>query len=103
MGTQYLMNNVNQKYIVAHRLDKVTSGVLMIPKNQEIAKIYGNLFSDKSNITKYYIGVLEKSPLHIKGLITHPIEYSNSKHRAILSTLLTDSSKSAHTHYEVLA
>eukprot|EP01083_Nonionella_stella_P242396 845543_1 len=44
-----------------HRLDKVTSGILLLAKSSEIAKLLSEAFRDKT-VTKYYIALSNKKP-----------------------------------------
>jgi len=44
-----------------HRLDKVTSGILLFAKSSEIAKLLSEAFRDKT-VTKYYIALSNKKP-----------------------------------------
>lgn len=51
-----------------HRLDKVTSGLLIIAKNSHVASEFGRLFQKKL-IEKYYIALSDKKPKKKQGLI----------------------------------
>lgn len=45
-----------------HRLDRVTSGILLLAKTQEAAASLSNSFRTKVNMTKYYIALSNKKP-----------------------------------------
>lgn len=45
-----------------HRLDRVTSGILLLAKNQETARSLSESFRSKENVTKYYIALTSKKP-----------------------------------------
>ncbi len=58
-----------------HRLDKITSGLLVIAKNQKTAAEFGKIFSDKK-IQKYYLAISNKKPSKKQGLIKGDMERS---------------------------
>lgn len=51
-----------------HRLDKITSGLLIFAKNYESAKIFGELFNNHQ-VEKYYLAISDKKPTKKQGLI----------------------------------
>ncbi|WP_076416987.1 TIGR01621 family pseudouridine synthase [Colwellia sp. UCD-KL20] len=51
-----------------HRLDKMTSGLLIFAKNSETAKAFQQLF-EQHNIQKYYLALSDKKPKKKQGLI----------------------------------
>lgn len=59
--------NVPQLWLV-HRLDKITSGVLILAKHAQAAAIFGQLFTDK-HIEKYYLAIATKKPKKKQGTI----------------------------------
>ncbi|NRA72455.1 MAG: TIGR01621 family pseudouridine synthase [Gammaproteobacteria bacterium] len=59
--------NYSQLYPV-HRLDKMTSGLLIFAKTSEIAAQFGQLFNDRL-IEKYYLALSDKKPKRKQGLI----------------------------------
>ncbi len=56
-----IIKNINSQYRLVHRLDKETSGLLLIAKNLNFAKKISHLFKQKE-ITKYYIALCEGNP-----------------------------------------
>jgi tRNA pseudouridine32 synthase/23S rRNA pseudouridine746 synthase len=56
-----------------HRLDKVTSGLIVFAKDSEAASVFGELFSHKK-IQKTYIALSDKRPSKKQGLIKGDIE-----------------------------
>ncbi|WNE39948.1 MAG: hypothetical protein GBAus27B_000015 [Mycoplasmataceae bacterium] len=48
--------------IAAHRLDKVTKGLVIYPKNPSAKRTLYKAMGDKSQITKNYLAICEKSP-----------------------------------------
>ncbi len=57
----HIIKNINTEYRLVHRLDKETSGLLLIAKNLNYAKKLSFLFKEKK-ITKFYIAVCEGDP-----------------------------------------
>lgn len=57
---------------LVHRLDKDTSGLLVIAKNQESFFYLKSLFQDKK-IKKYYIALVHGKPKESKGIIDAPM------------------------------
>ena len=57
----HIIKNINVQYRLVHRLDKETSGLLLIAKNLNYAKKLSFLFKQKE-ITKFYIALCEGIP-----------------------------------------
>ena len=57
----HIIKNINEQYRLVHRLDKETSGLLLIAKNLNYAKKLSFLFKQKE-ITKFYIAICEGIP-----------------------------------------
>ncbi|MBU2871816.1 TIGR01621 family pseudouridine synthase [Colwellia sp. E2M01] len=51
-----------------HRLDKMTSGIVIFAKNLAAAQTFGQLFSEHK-IEKYYLAISDKKPTKKQGLI----------------------------------
>jgi len=64
MKKQY---TVTELYPV-HRLDKMTSGLVLFAKNRKSAQIFGQLFETHA-IEKYYLAISDKKPTKKQGLI----------------------------------
>ena len=61
------LQNLNQfpyksRIYGVHRLDKVTSGILLLAKNKETANALVNCFREKKDVTKLYIALSDKKP-----------------------------------------
>lgn len=54
---------------LVHRLDKVTSGILVLAKNADAAAVFGQLFEQK-HIDKYYLALCTKKPKKKQGTVT---------------------------------
>lgn len=66
---EYLQAEFNyDKLWLLHRLDKLTSGIILIGKNEEAAAKFGQLFSEKA-IQKYYVAIGTQKPNKKQGKI----------------------------------
>jgi len=85
-----LLNEVSQKtgggslYLV-HRLDKMTSGLLILAKSSNVAAKFGVLF-ETHRIQKYYLALTEKKPKKKQGLISGDMVRSRRSSWKLLST-----------------
>ena len=61
ISIDHIIKNISLQYRLVHRLDKETSGLLLIAKNLNSAKKLSSLFKQKE-ITKFYIALCEGSP-----------------------------------------
>ena len=61
ISIDHIIKSISLEYKLVHRLDKDTSGLLIISKNKNTAKIFGNLFKLKL-ISKTYLGICEGIP-----------------------------------------
>lgn len=57
---------------IVHRLDRVTSGVMICAKNEETLKFLQKQFQDRK-VNKTYLALTDKQPKHLKALIDAPI------------------------------
>ena len=73
-----IIKKISNDYRLVHRLDKETSGLLIIAKNLEYSKIFGALFKQK-NINKSYIAICEGKPKLSESIIKLDIRNKNSK------------------------
>ena len=63
-----IIKNLSPKISLVHRLDKETSGALLISKNYKTSRFFGNLFKEKK-INKFYLAVCNKCPRKKNGII----------------------------------
>ncbi len=84
---------------IVHRLDKETSGVILLPKNQEYFEYLKSLFKT-GDIKKTYIALVFGTPKNNEGIINAPIGIKNGTlKRSVHSRKMA---KSAVTEYKVL-
>ena len=85
---------------IVHRLDKDTSGLIVVAKNNKSFEYLKNLFKDRK-VVKKYLTLVHGKVKDKKGTITKSISLSKKDHRK-KSALLDDKSKRAWTEYRVI-
>lgn len=86
-----------EKVFIVHRIDKDTSGLLIIARNEEAHKHFNTLF-EKRSLTKFYYGLVVGSLADEDGVYDQPIE----PHPVIQGRMRVGrKGKSAITHYHV--
>lgn len=84
---------------IVHRLDKDTSGIMLIPKNQAYFEYLKSLFRE-SKIKKIYLAIVYGVPKKKKGIIDKPIGIKDGTvKRSVFSKKMA---KPAITEYKVL-
>ena len=93
------IENENDKnnYRLVHRLDKYTSGALIVAKKRESASFYTQKFLSKQ-IKKTYLALTRGVPDTKTGVISFPLEKSNQKKMSKNQNQFQD----AVTQYEVI-
>ena len=74
----HIIKNINLQYRLVHRLDKETSGLLLIAKNLKYAKKLSFLFKQRE-ISKFYIAICEGIPKNNISQIKLEIKTKNLK------------------------
>lgn len=103
---------------IAQRLDKNTSGAIVVCKTKKFASYYSELLRKRSDIDKRYIGIVEGVPARtLKYLkssqqfklakisnydIDEPLEFSTYKQAAVLAGRFKDGGKDCMTRAETL-
>ena len=95
----YLNHQQKTDYKLVHRLDKETSGLLVIAKNYQTARLMGKAFGDNL-IKKTYIAILCGIPKQRKGIIKNYITKQQDK--CYVAETATTDSKYAETAYKIL-
>ncbi len=85
---------------IVHRLDKDTSGLIIIAKNNHSFAYLKKQFSERK-IVKKYLALVHGQVKDEKGIITKSISFSK-KDRKKRSALLDEKSKKAWTEYKVV-
>ena len=84
---------------IVHRLDKDTSGLMLVTKNDFTHDKLSSMIKDKS-VERYYLALVEGTFNHETGTIDAPIG-RDSKNREKM-TVTSINSKSAVTHFKVI-
>jgi len=61
-----IIKTISRSYNLVHRLDKETSGLLLIAKNLKITKIFGKLFKEQK-IKKIYVAICQGLPQNLNS------------------------------------
>jgi len=85
---------------IVHRLDKDTSGLMIVVKNQKAFEYLKKQFQDRK-ITKKYLALVHGIVKDDKGIITKSISFSKKDYKK-RTVLLDKNSKPAITKYEVI-
>lgn len=86
---------------VVHRLDKDTSGLLLVAKNNEVFFYLKKLFQDRE-IKKHYLALVNGKPKEPKGVISSPLGRIGLKRTTkIIGNKLLDK-KEAETEYKTV-
>lgn len=86
---------------IVHRLDKDTSGLLLIAKTNDAFYFYKNLFQTKK-IHKYYLALVHGTPKNQKGTISSPLGRIGLKRTTKVEGKKLIDTKEAETNYETL-
>lgn len=58
----------DQTFYPVHRLDKITSGLILLAKNKQAAQMFGQMF-ERHLMTKFYLAISTKKPKKKQGSI----------------------------------
>ena len=89
---------------ISHRLDKPTTGLVLLPKNLRTAQLLGKAMENREGLEKYYLAITEGREIQrSKGVLSSHVEWS-SKHKARVSHEISGNERSqlAETGYRVL-
>ena len=93
-----LKTNSNRPGIV-HRLDKDTSGLMIVAKNDKAHELLGDMMKRKE-IKRHYLALVEGVIPHETGTIDAPI--GRDKDNRLKMKVTSENSKQAVTHFKVL-
>ena len=96
---RYLFKDSNSTKLV-HRIDKDTSGLLLVAKDQQTAITFSNYFKQRK-IIKTYLAIVSPSPKTEMGVIDLPIHKAGIKDQKKM-IVDHDKGKKAITEYKVL-
>lgn len=84
---------------IVHRLDKDTSGLMIVAKNEEMLEKLSNMISNK-DVERKYLAIVDGVIKHDTGTIDAPIGRDSNNRQKMAVTELN--SKDAITHFRVL-
>ncbi|MEF1290839.1 TIGR01621 family pseudouridine synthase [Vibrio sp. M260118] len=74
-----------QQLYLIHRLDKMTSGILLLGRSAKAASQISSLFAERS-VEKFYLAIGSKKPKKKQGLITGDMERSRRSSWRLVNT-----------------
>ena len=86
---------------IVHRLDKDTSGIILVAKNPRAHRHLQAQFKDRT-ISKTYLALVHGHLKHSQGLIDAPIG-RHARHRKRMAVVPANKGREAQTEYEVVA
>ena len=78
VSIDHIIKTINSNYRLVHRLDKETTGLLLIAKNLKYAKYFSTLFKQKY-IKKFYIALCDGTPKNKTSQVNLSILNKNLK------------------------
>ncbi len=98
----HLLKNKQKPYVgIIHRLDRVTSGVLILAKKKSILVEFNNLFSSR-NVQKTYLAIVKNKPAKNKGNLVNFLVKNNLEKRADIVPSKTKNALNCSLSYEVI-
>ena len=98
----HLLKNKRNPYIgIIHRLDRVTSGVLILAKKKSILIEFNNLFSSRK-VQKTYLAIVKNKPEKNKGNLVNFLVKNNLEKRADIVPSKSKESQNCMLSYQVI-
>ena len=76
-----IIKNLSQNYNIVHRLDKETSGLLIIAKNLKATRLFVKLFKEQK-IEKLYLSICYGIPKNLNSIVKLKINDKSKKNRS---------------------
>lgn len=89
------------RWLLVHRLDKDTSGVLVVAQSPQVARSLGYAFQGK-HIQKTYWSVVMGTPPQPEGLIDHPLEKTSTTPHDFEKVHVRPQGQKALSHYRTI-
>lgn len=97
----YLIKNKKNAFVgVVHRLDKVTSGLIIFAKKKSILKTLNAMIANRQ-IKKAYQAIVERKPNNDSATLVNQIEKDIKSKKAIIHTKANKNTKEAKLKYSV--
>ncbi|PCJ96571.1 MAG: RNA pseudouridine synthase [Flavobacteriaceae bacterium] len=98
----HLLKSKQKPYIgVIHRLDRVTSGVLILAKKKSILVEFNTLFSSRK-VQKTYVAIVKNKPAKNKGNLVNFLIKNNKEKRADIVQSKSKTSLNCMLSYQVI-
>lgn len=99
---EHLLKNNRKPYVgIAHRLDRVTSGLLIFAKKKSILVELNNLFSSRK-VQKTYLAIVLKQPPKNKGTLINFLVKNNLEKRADIVLSKSKEAQDCRLSYKVI-
>lgn len=97
----YLVAQEKKPYLgIVHRLDRVTSGVLLMAKRKSALRHLNRQFAERS-VSKTYLAILAKAPPEPEGKLENWLLKDQKNKRALILTTKQEKAQWASLNYEV--
>lgn len=98
----YLQSQEKRPFLgIVHRLDRVTSGVLLLAKKKQHLRLLNQQFAEKT-IQKTYFAIVAKAPIPKQGTLSHWLEKHQQEKRAIIHTTTYPKAKDVRLDYRII-
>lgn len=98
----HLQQKKKNPYVgVIHRLDRVTSGVLMFAKKKTSLSTFNELFRER-HVQKTYLAIVTEKPVKDKGILNHFLVKNNLEKRADIVGTKSKEAQSCQLTYQVI-
>jgi len=99
----YLKQKINDPYLgVVHRLDRVTSGVVIFAKKRGTLKTLNRWFEERQ-IQKTYWAITSRAPKEEKGVLIHHLLIDQKSKKGLVVDPKVKGAKKAELSYKVLS
>ena len=99
---EHLYQSQKKPYVgIVHRLDRVTTGVLLVAKKKSVLKLLNEQFQ-KRQIKKTYLALSDQQPSKRSDFLTHHLAQDRLTKKAIVHQQATPSTKECKLIYDYL-
>ena len=99
----YIQKKKKKPYVgIIHRLDRVTSGVLVLAKKKSILVAFNEMFSGRK-VQKTYLAIVKNKPEKNKGTLVNFLVKNNKEKRADIVATKTKDSLNSSLSYKVIS
>jgi len=100
LAYQYLRETVKHPFIgIIHRLDRPTSGILLLAKKPSVLKIMNAQF-EKRTIKKYYLALVNGSMPQLSGTLSHFLQKDTLQKKAVISQIKNNGNQEVKLKYK---